>query len=296
MRKEILERISRGLCGVAAVAIISCSGGRNENSYPNPSPIVPPTAEIQSITDQQIVEQEVKRLGIQLSDKERMLWQTFGYSRSQEKVPINETTLQEAGNRVHTTLTLMLNSENPYFSRAANFIGPLLDSGDASIAVYKEIRQKGVAMTSALQLRTGDNKLHWHIGIDSNEVLNNSSGTILAMQIAHEVKHVENMILFQNSLPPTLSPQERLEKQNQRMSDPNELIAEEARGFGIQALAYIYAYGLGFRGGIGLSHEEYASEFIRDGSDPNSESWKTYVEKIITSLDQNHHEKRGGSE
>lgn len=267
----------------------SASNSQHEITPTLPPPAVqaktvPPTQEILTKTDQQIVEKETERLGIRLSENEGRLWRTFGYAHSREKLPITDATAQEAAKRVQATIILMQQSENPYIKNAASFIMPLASSGDASITVYMkgDSENKGSAMSASPNLKDG--KLHWHIAIAANEVLNNSSGIILALELTHEIEHIKNMIAHQKSLPSSLSPQERLEKIIQRKNNPTEYIQEEARGYAAQSLAYIWAYGLGFRGGIGLSHQQYAAEFIRDGNSPNSILWQKYVAEEIMGI------------
>lgn len=270
------------------IALSACGPKHETTSTISPPALrtstIPPTQEIPSKTSEQIVKEEVQRLGIQPIESEAHLWRTFGYNKSPENKPINNITLKEATDRVHSTLTLMYNSKNPYLKNAADFISPFLRSEEASIAVYDDIGQKGSSMTTSSHLRDG--KLHWHIRIQANEVLNNSSGITLALQLAHEIRHVQDMIIFQNSLPPALSTQERLERENQRAKDPKMRVEEEARGYATQAQAYSVAYGFGFRGGVGLSHEEIAAQFINGGSKEDSFYWKNYIEKLINSLDQ----------
>ena len=283
--------IRRSLAGAfVAASIAGCSTVSPTIENPTiPTPItVPATQEILPQTNEQIIQEEVKRLGIKVSGTEGRLWHNFGYSHSMEKKPINETTLQEATNRVQSTISLMEQSENPYFSTAANYILPLLSSKTASIDVYDQIEKNGSAMTTGAYLISKDKnpQIHWHIKISANEVLNNSSGPTLALQLAHEIEHVKNMIEFQNSLPHDLSPQERLQKEYERYDNPQEHLREEARGYGVQAKAYIAAHGLGFRGGRGLSHETYAAEFIRGGSNPDSPYWINFIKQELARIEK----------
>lgn len=281
------KNLGKHFAGVFAVLTIAgCDAPIPQTKNPTftPTPITrTSTQEILPQTNEQIIQEEVKRLGIEVSGTEGRLWHNFGYSYSIEKKPINETTLQEATNRVQSTISLMEQSESPYFSTAANYILPLLSSGVANIAVYDQIGKTGSAMVTGAYLISKDNSLqiHWHIKISANEVLNNSSGPTLALQLAHEIEHVRNMIEFQNSLPHNLSPQERLQKEYERYNNPQEYLNEEARGYRVQAQAYIVAYGLGFRGGRGLSHETYAAEFIRGGNDPDSAYWKNFIKQEL---------------
>ena len=276
------------IVGALAAAVIGLSCGPKHEAINTLPPATPITtialAEVLPKTDDQIIMEEVKRLGISVNEQEGILWRTFGYNRSIQKLPINDTTSQEAVQRVQSTFVLMQQSQNPYIKNAASFIVPLVSSNDASITIYMggDSEGKGSAMSASPELKDG--RLRWHIAIAANEALNNSSSITLALQLTHEIEHIKNMITYDKSLPSSLSPQERYEKALQRKNNPKEYIEEEARGYAAQAQALIYAYGLGFRGSPGLSHEKYAAEFIRDSSNPASQEWQKYVAEEILGI------------
>ena len=292
MNKENLRQpfdtIRRSLAGAfVAASIAGCSTVNPTIENPTiPTPItVPATQEILPQTNEQIIQEEVKRLGIQVSPAEGRLWHDSGYSRSQETKPINAVSMQEAAERVELTLSLMRQSKNPHLNNAANYISHLLSSETVRIDVYDKLEKAGYAMTTNAYLAAENSvQLRYRIKILANEIINNSSAITLACQLAHEIEHVKNMIEYQNSLPPNLSLQERIAKENERHENLEEEIAEEARGYSIQAKAYITAYGLGFKGVRNLNHEIYAAEFIKRGSNSDSIYWKNFIKQELARI------------
>ncbi len=235
--------------------------------------------------NQLIIEQEINRLGIKPSEREQQLWITKGYARSPEKLPINESTIKEAQIRVATTLTLMQQSENPYFKDAALFFKSHLLSKEVSHSLYpkSKVSKDGTLSMSTLT-KIKDDKLEVHIAIAIEEVLNESDSVTLASQLTHEIEHVRNTLFYLESFP-SLSPDEKVEKERQRRQDPIQHVEEEARGYGKGIQAYIYEAGLlGYITSGGSDEEKRTIAFIKSGSDVNSVEWKKYVRTEILEL------------
>lgn len=206
-----------------AAAITGCSAFNPHHEIPSTIPppptrtaTIPPTQEIVIKTDDQIVREEARRLGVLASDQERILWSTFGYTRAKEKLPINETTLKEAKSRLQSTLVLMNQSENPYFKNAANSIVLLSETSNFRISIDPNL-DKTVADGQAHAFLK-DGKLIYQISISANEILNNANAIGIAILVVHEDKHIRDYIEYIKSLPDSLSPQEQLEKLEQRIN------------------------------------------------------------------------------
>lgn len=199
----------------------------------------------QALQNAEIIKQEIMRLGIPESKTEQARWVTNSYTRSSEKLPINATTIKEAQRRVQATLYLMGESENPYLSTPKKEIDPLLKPQPpatpmASIALYPDLTNSNGKFAMLTSLRKLDGKPHYHIAIDINGVLNGSTSISLSAQLAHEMRHLKNMRDFQATLPDSYTVDERITKEGERRANPTTQVAEEAEGYGIEALAYIH--------------------------------------------------------
>lgn len=229
-----------------------------------------------------IIQREITRLQISQSPSEQNRWATNGYLRSPTSLPLTEENIRLAQQRVVTTFTLMESSENPYFREAFLLFRTLLREGTVSQSLYPEL-VTGDAMSTFFVEREG--KLHFHLAIDVNEVLNVSTSTTLASKLTHEIEHMRNLLSFLQEVRrenPELSIGQLQEKVDAKRNDPMQRIEEEARGYGIQAQSYIYQIGLlGYIDSSKSGQEKQAVSFIQSGSRVDSQQWKDYVKKIL---------------
>lgn len=249
---------------------------------------LPPTAIAQQFSAEQtqvsynaIIAAEIKRLGIVTSIKEKALWEKGYKYNPLQKLPINDETMKLAAERVEQVLELMRQSENPYFKEAVTILDGFVDSGDASIGVYK----RGINSGMKVGARLKDGKLHWQLGINADEILNNSSAILVATVLTHEAKHITNGVLYQKTLDASLPQEQRLEKDIQRNKNRADQIIEEASAYAKGAEAFIYQFGLlgTIPESIGTSHQDNAVMYSTTGRSATSERWEDYISTVIDS-------------
>jgi len=271
-----------------AAGIIGCTalnpGAEYPTTVPTPTPI---SREILPKTNQQIIEQEVKRLGIELSSKEAQMWQTQGYDKLPYKRSVNQETVAQATERLPIVLELMQKSENPYLSQSGEFLVNLSAAGQVIFSLETEPIKASHAKTTALATTPviENKKLSYLIMIDAEEMINNSNSTLLALQLTHEAEHVKNSVNIISLLPPSFTPEQILKKELERSQDINEFVEEESRAWTWESWAYIYQYGLGFHGIVQTNIHQHAAAFIRNSNgNPETPEWQKYVAKEILGI------------
>lgn len=295
MNKEKLNTQKKApfVAGALAAGFIGLSACNPQHESTN-TPLSPtPTAknaeavERFPMTDQQIVAQEASRWGVSLSSNEAKMWQTEGYNKLAYKRPINEKAVKQATERVPKVLELMERSENPYLSQSATFLFNLYALGQLTFSLETEpikasrAKNTGLATVAVLE----DGKLHYLIMIDAEEMINNSNSTLLALQLAHESEHIKNSINIIQSLPSSLTPEEIIRKEIERNENIDEFILEESMAWAWESWAYIYQYGLGFRGIVRTNIHQHAAAFIQNGNgNPATPEWQRYVAQEILGI------------
>lgn len=271
--KKYFQRLAAVIGMPLALTVITACSAPPKYEKPSPTPII----EQSILTDEQVVAKEAKRLKINVSTKEGELWQKQGYAISARR-PINEETTKEANERIATVLRLMTQSENPFLSQSGQFILDLKASNNLTIEVSSGQSIQTLSQKSALAASTilKDGKIHHLISIDINEVINNSSNSILALELAHGSEHIKNSINIIQSLPP-MTPEEIVQREEARSKNIDKFVEEESRAYAWQSRAYINQYGLGFRGGVGRSFERIAVAFTMTNGNPLNPEWQTYV-------------------
>lgn len=293
MGKETLPKkrvpFVAGALAAGFIAFSAC-GPRHEtiNTPQPPTPTVGSSAASERLpkTDEQIVAHEANRWGVSLSANEAKMWQTEGYDKLPYKRPVNEETVKQATERVPKVLELMERSENPYLSQSATFLFNLYALGQLTFGIETEPIKASHAKTTVLAtvsvLEHG--KLHYLIMIDAEEMINNSNSTLLGLQFAHESEHIKNSINITQSLYSSLAPEEIIRKEIERSQNIDEFTKEESRAWGWELRAYIYQYGLGFRGIVRTNIHQHAVSFIQNGINPATPEWQMYVAKEILGI------------
>jgi len=282
MKEKRVPRIARiaGALAAAFMAFSACSP-QHEATYspPPPTPTIGASrsGEILTKTNQQIIEQEVKRLGINYSVFEQQLWPIFHNDISSMT---NEQKINEAQKRAATAIINMEKSENPYFQEVARDFKQFLRTDMLSIRLVPGpliiSSEKALAgMGTDIEIRNG--KLHRLIVVDANLLLENPHLVEIALQFTHEIQHTKNSIGFEKSLSPSLSVNQKLYLELQRPRNQDNVVVEEADAHGVEAQAYIHAYGLGFYQKPKLQYQILAGVFIRSGANPESQAWKKAV-------------------
>ncbi len=261
--------------------IVLNTSPRNEALKPaeqKPATAILRPKDLQTDTDERVIERRVQEMGIQPSRQENSLW-LKGYSHDEKKLPVDETTYAEANRRVNMTFNLMLQSENLWLKeKSAAFLKQLVSEGTVSIGVSPippSGQDKSAAGVYGIER---DGKFHMVISINQELILNDSNSSSLAFVLAHEAEHVRNELERQKALI-NLPVAERVKISRERPSrDVNGLVEEEARGYAVQAEAFTYHYGLGYRGG-GPHDKAMAAAYIRYGNNASDPRWIERVRK-----------------
>ncbi|GEM_PF-4049754 len=289
-RRQALGALSSAI----TLSLVACRGTEPAPSSPRrPTPAQPglpaPTEQLkpQISENEKTIQQEAIRLGLSPDHQERILWENFRYQYDpnyQQKFPGEIERKQEAEKRIDSVLTLMYNSKNKYLKQAATDFNAFQQQLKATYIVQPD-RQLFERQNSLMEVGAdiANNKVMAYVVLSSNDVLETRSDVQLAILLSHEIEHLRNVIAYHDSLDASYTPQEKLEKIRETRRDRAKFIAEEARGYGEQALAYINHYGLGFilRGS---TEERIAAAFIRAGGKKDSKEWLAFTEYYLTQI------------
>lgn len=235
----------------------------------------------QSIGNDQLFEVEYSNLGIKKSSQEEALVTSVAESRSNPPKPDTHENRSLAANKLSRTMSFMERSANPVFNDAAGFLKGLRDSGKLSLAIRPaEGSSNGLVRQMTSLLTTDSGRPVWEIQATSTEVLNLMDTVEVAIAISHEAEHLKNMteIVAQN---PILNPQQQIDLLQGKIRDKQYFVEEEARGYAVQARAYIYEAGLLGRRDKKSESEGFAVAFIKAGNNPSSPDWISYVAKHL---------------
>lgn len=266
--------ITAGVVGTAAF--------ERFHTEPQPRPALSSSETIFD-NDSLIVQREIERRGIEISETEQALW-ADAYQYTGDIMPINEQTAQVAVTRLYDTLDLMLLSENPHYREAATQIDQLGRQGLLSLHmtdIAKEL-QGGDLVT---QMSVEDQQIKVRLGANIGFILNYSNALTLADTIAHEAKH------YQNSRKRWEEEQPRGEGEIEAWlaaeRDPQAVAQEEARGYASAAEAYITQFGLlgyDYTEGLPTGGDERAAQYIRYGSNESDPNWINYIDELYRNI------------
>lgn len=279
-----------GIASVIALSLAACRGQTPpRRSIPTqtglPAPIDQPRPQLSE--NEKTIQQEAIHLGLSPDYEECSLWENFAYKYSpdyKQKFPGEIERKQEAEKRIDGVLTLMYNSKNNYLKQAATDFASFQQQLKATYIVQPD-RQLFERQNSLMEVGADivNNRVMAYIVLSSNDVLETRSDVQLAILLTHEIEHLRNVIAYHDSLDTSYTPQEKLGKIRATRKDRDKFIAEEARGYGEQALAYINHYGLGF---IlkGSNEERIAAAFIRAGGKKDDKKWLEFTEYYLIQL------------
>lgn len=224
------------------------------------------------------IENEIKQQQIQPSEKERALW-AEGFQSTKTTVELNETTEAEARRRIEQTLSLMTRSENPYFRHAASVYQKYRQEGRTNI--YPDITEKfnneEQAVTNSSIV---NNNVHFGTRMAARDILSDYSSLSLASVITHEAEHVENFIKYDDAYA-HLPLIERFIHHQTRQQNNRERVAEEARGYGTQSLAFIYTQGLVRYDMTNYPFVDTVGKFLETGGRSDSPAWEAHIAQAI---------------
>lgn len=233
-------------------------------------------------TDTQVLDAEVA--GLKPDSAEQALWTgPLSYTTaSQPQINLGDPRAEGIKNtRLQNTLRLMSQSKNKVFNETFELIQQYRKNGDLQIIPLDQPRILNGKRVNAstTQVVVGD-KLIWTIGIDSDYVLNHSDSIGLAFNLVNEIQHVKDKIAFQQNLSkqfPNLTPKEREAKEEERLSNPDEFAAQEARGRATLLEAFIYQYKMGYRNPSLQTDAAQLVRLKRSDKDAQSLEWRDYI-------------------
>lgn len=264
-------------------AIAACTPARppkRENPTPTARPI-----ERELSTEEKIIKQKVQELNIQASTKEATLWKR-GHRPPTTPLHFTETTRQEGIQILEETINMMIESENTYLQDAGKYYRMLKQSGELELDLAPLSPGRG-AQTKIKNIITdaaGQKKILWIIQTNSHFILNTSGPIDRSSTLLHELEHVRNGRNFIKISPaPTL--EQKAASYTLTMNNlPQQIVEEEARGYGTELQGYIYLIGL-----LGLpptdptknEQLQRAAAFVRFGATVDNKDWQDYVRTLL---------------
>lgn len=267
-----------GIFAAGAALLSRFRGGHNESQAATPTP-----------TDTQVLDAEVANL--RPDSAEQALWTgPLSYNMAGARpIDLQDPRAEAIANlRMQNTLRLMSQSKNKVFNETFELIQQYRKNGELQIIPLDQpgiLNGKRVS-ASTTQEGVGD-KLIYSIGIYSDYVLNHSDSISLAFHLVNEIQHVKDKIAFQQNLSkqfPNLTPKEREAKEEEeRLSNPDEFAAQEARGRATLLEAFIYQYKMGYRNPSLQTDAAQLVRLKRQGKDAQSPQWRDYIKnKYLT--------------
>lgn len=234
-------------------------------------------SEAMQANDQSIIQKAALQLGAQPNQKEMNLW-SGAYIQSDQKILPTKENLTEGENRLEQVLQLMYQSENPHFNKASEDFLNYYHKGDMIISMQSVISKQGAEGEgfAGIAAIVKGGKFYYQVGLSLNAVLNKLDPIQFALLITHEVDHLRRAVEFQASLAPSTSAQEKVRRYGERQTIIDVITKDEALAYGLEAQAYIYQFGLGYKRPYGNAHNMVLS-FVHLGMDRDNQVWHGYV-------------------
>lgn len=276
------QRWQRRIVAVGTAIIIAVGGGIGVHQYLQNQEQAELFKEDEK-SAQTLIQQEIERLGIQKSQKEIDLW---GRVESELRLA-REANALSAVKKLNVISQAMLESENPYFIDAINFVQDQYNQGNLGTGIDPTPINRQTAtysvINSGAEIINGEFKIT--LKANAEAMLERGSIDIAASQ-THEKEHLNNTLQTDT---PHLNAQQRYDIQARRFFNREEHVAEEARGYMKQAQAIIYYLGLttdpehlidviksAFR-------EHYTQKLvvnaIKFNNNPDDPGWKKFIER-----------------
>lgn len=273
--------------GVGAALMLTLSVGAASRIYITNQDSLPPRPSKTNISNEslrssftqydELLRNEVNRLGLKRDPEEVKIWMNSGIYPLETS---DDMLVKISYERLNKIRSLMKNSRISIVKDASNFLeSKVLPPTNLHINIHRSI--PGTYMTAKPEL-VNNNDIDWGIDVNSEAFVRNVDGPTAAIILIHELEHVKDGIIFdKNNL--YLSPVDRFEALKRYSENIDDYIAVEARGYGAQARAFIaFSGAFGVEGrDKGSKNEELAVNFIRLGSDPNSDAWRSYIANEI---------------
>ncbi len=186
---------------------------------------------------------------------------------------------QEAANRIGTTLVFMSESENEYFRKAYDYYKFHYPQG-LSIEGVEDIAWSTALRTSTLGVN--EQGIVQLVEVDQDYLVYDSDLISTAVDLTHELTHAQNVRDRVETLGEKPSIEEIEFLLNTVLTRPDEVIAEEARGYSQQSRAVLEALALGFRRGLVTTDNLLILQaFIEGGQDPSSPYFANFIKNAL---------------
>lgn len=235
-------------------------------------------------SEKSIVLKEADRLGIKQSEAEKALWKRGPKREPNYFVAQNQETLVKATNMFEAAIRLTRESENPIFKQTLEFFDTLLTTGRLRFFLRPpgEGNEREVPMQTRNQFRAGSDS--WVLEASAMWIINKQDPINTILLLVHETEHIRNEYNVVNELVkrnPNTTNAQKLSVLDARHANRHEAIAEEARGYGVFAQAYIWHVGLtrSILENQEIDDLKRAVGFIKAGSKVDSPAWLEYIEK-----------------
>jgi hypothetical protein len=230
-----------------------------------------------------MIDQGADSLHISPSLTEQQLWKGYADIPPIHPIGRGENPGEKAVRRLHKTLDLIDQSENPILQETSAIINSPDHQESLQIRLEQDVFVNGRPALVATQLAEENGQPLWQVVASASQIVG-SNEFYLAISYAHEIQHVKDFMQYQSQLPSSLAVPERIVIHNTRLHNPSSLIKDEARGWGAQALATVHSYGLGVKGALPPQVMEFTAAFVKHDMDIDSPSWREYVAKEIFRL------------
>lgn len=238
----------------------------------------------EEIANTRLIDDEIRRLGIQLNVTENTLWVYTGitpYSKSvlmNKSVPIDRL-ISEINPRVDSIVNnFMPKSQNPYIVEASRFIRHLRD--DLKILEISPTTDSLIAgrgqYTMGFTHFMKDGKIYWLLSPTAEMILGETSLDI-ALQFVHEGEHIKDFLEEYDLLDRSLPEDAKYELLKAVIN--RNWLKKESRAYGMQGRAAIYERGLIGRGVTGAAD----AELLKCGDDIQGVCWQGYVDRRYVS-------------
>lgn len=239
-----------------------------------------------NFSEKSVISKEAERLGIKRSEEESDLWKTGPQPTLSYPVVQNQETLLEATNRFNRTLGLMKQSKNPFYQNSIQLSDMLRATNQLRFELVPPtgMRSREFSMQTRSVFRYGTNL--WILEVAAGWIINKLTSPQVALYFVHELEHINNEskalqeLLARN---PNVTDAQKTNLINSRHSNQQEAVAEESRGYGVSAQAFIWHSGL--TGEIPQTPNtddlKRVVRFIKFGGRVDSPGWQNYVRQFM---------------
>lgn len=256
---------------------------------PKPSPAETPTAVItivaltsvipaqehSKLSDQELINAEAQRLGIQPNPEEQSLWRNAKQNIRLRELPFSRSAFLAGNNVINIVLTEARKSKNKRLQEPAEAFESVRGQ-KADIGIHPEMDQVAV---SRLQLDLNPNRdIYWRVGVSPHAVLSDNTtplqlmlGMLYGINAAVESIHFDETLAFMPRAQRHTAHMQRLENDEAFQRLTAQLQAQTMQ-------AYIAQWGLmGQERVVIPEYTRHAARFIEYGSRATDPRWIRYV-------------------